>query len=77
MGSSGVKRRKICVVTTSRADFGLLSGLIKAIQADPALRLQVIVSGMHLSRFFGQTWRDVETQGIKIDRKIRIQSVGV
>jgi UDP-N-acetylglucosamine 2-epimerase (non-hydrolysing)/GDP/UDP-N,N'-diacetylbacillosamine 2-epimerase (hydrolysing) len=71
-----VKRRKICVVTTSRADFGLLSGLIKAIQADPALRLQVIVSGMHLSRLFGQTWRDVEAQGIKIDRKIRLRLSG-
>jgi UDP-N-acetylglucosamine 2-epimerase (non-hydrolysing)/GDP/UDP-N,N'-diacetylbacillosamine 2-epimerase (hydrolysing) len=76
MGSSGVKRRKICVVTTSRADFGLLSGLIKAIQADPALRLQVIVSGMHLSRLFGQTWQDVEAQGIKIDRKIQLRLSG-
>jgi UDP-N-acetylglucosamine 2-epimerase (non-hydrolysing)/GDP/UDP-N,N'-diacetylbacillosamine 2-epimerase (hydrolysing) len=71
-----VKRRKICVVTTSRADFGLLSGLFKAIQADPALGSQVIVSGMHLSREFGQTWRDVEAQGIKIDRKIRLRLSG-
>jgi UDP-hydrolysing UDP-N-acetyl-D-glucosamine 2-epimerase len=71
-----VKRRKICVVTTSRADFGLLSGLIKAIQADNGLRLQVIVSGMHLSPLFGRTWRDVEAQGIKIDRKIRLQLSG-
>jgi UDP-N-acetylglucosamine 2-epimerase (non-hydrolysing)/GDP/UDP-N,N'-diacetylbacillosamine 2-epimerase (hydrolysing) len=76
MGSSGVKRRKICVVTTSRADFGLLSGLIKAIQTDPALRLQVIVSGMHLSRLFGQTWREVEAHGIGIDRKIRLRLLG-
>lgn len=71
-----MKRRKICVISTSRADFGLLFGLIKAIQADPALRLQVIVSGMHLSRLFGQTWRDVEAQGIKIDRKIQLRLSG-
>jgi UDP-hydrolysing UDP-N-acetyl-D-glucosamine 2-epimerase len=76
MGSSGVKRRKICVVTTSRADFGLLSGLIKAIQTDSALRLQVVVSGMHLSRLFGRTWREVEAQGIGIDRKIRMRLSG-
>ena len=71
-----MKRRKICVVSTSRADFGLLSGLIKAIQTDPALRLQLIVSGMHLSRLFGQTWQDVAAQGIKIDRRIQLRLSG-
>lgn len=64
------------MVTTSRADFGLLSGLIKAIRTDPALRLQVIVSGMHLSRKFGQTWRDVVAEGVRIDRKITLQLSG-
>ena len=51
--SISVNRRKICVVTTSRAEFGLLHGLLKCIQADPALRLQVIASGMHLARSSG------------------------
>lgn len=64
------------MVTTSRADFGLLSGLIKVIRTDPALRLQVIVSGMHLSRKFGQTWRDVVAEGVRIDRKITLQLSG-
>jgi UDP-hydrolysing UDP-N-acetyl-D-glucosamine 2-epimerase len=71
-----VRRRKICVVTTSRADFGLLRGLIKAIRADSALRLQVISSGMHLSQKFGGTWREIEAEGIKIDRKIPIRLAG-
>jgi len=71
-----VKRRKICVVTTSRADFGLLRGLLKAIQADSALRLQVIASGMHLASKFGRTWRDIEAEGIKIDRKISLRLTG-
>jgi len=71
-----VRRRKICVVTTSRADFGLLSGLLKAIQSDSALTLQVIASGMHLSPDFGQTWRDIEAEGIKIDRKVRLRLTG-
>ncbi len=69
-------RRKICVVTTSRADFGLLRGLLKAIRADSALRLQVIASGMHLASSFGSTWRDIEAEGIKIDRKIDLRLTG-
>lgn len=71
-----MRRRKICVVTTSRADFGLLRGLLKAIQSDSALRLQLIASGMHLAVRFGQTWRDIETGGIRIDRKINLRLTG-
>ena len=65
-----MKRRKICVVTTSRADFGLLRGLMHSIQADSALRLQVVASGMHLGPHFGKTWRDIEAEGFRIDRKV-------
>ena len=71
-----MKQRRICVVTSSRAEFGLLRGLMKAIRADSALRLQVIASGMHLSREFGQTWRDIESEDIEIDRKINIRMTG-
>jgi UDP-hydrolysing UDP-N-acetyl-D-glucosamine 2-epimerase len=63
-------------VTTSRADFGLFRGLLKAIQSDSALQLQVIASAMHLSRKFGETWRDIEAEGIQIDRKIGMQLTG-
>jgi UDP-N-acetylglucosamine 2-epimerase (non-hydrolysing)/GDP/UDP-N,N'-diacetylbacillosamine 2-epimerase (hydrolysing) len=72
-----VTRRKICVVTTSRADFGLLRELMHAIDSDRSLRLQVIASGMHLVREFGQTWRDIEADGIRIDRKIPMRTLGV
>ncbi len=71
-----MRRRKICAVTTSRADFGLLRGLLKAIHADSALRLQVIASGIHLAPKFGLTWRDIEAEGIKIDRKISLRLTG-
>lgn len=71
-----MKRRKICGVTTSRADFGLLSGLLKAIRDDSELRLQVIASGTHLQPEFGRTWRDIEAEGIKIDRKILLHMKG-
>jgi UDP-hydrolysing UDP-N-acetyl-D-glucosamine 2-epimerase len=71
-----VKRRKICVVTTSRADFGLLSKLVRAIRDDRALQLQLVVSGMHLSKDFGNTWREIEAEGFKIARKIPLKMTG-
>lgn len=71
-----MKHRKICVVTTSRADFGLLRGLMKAIQEDPELRLQVIASGMHLAPKFGSTWREIESEGIRINRKVDLRLKG-
>jgi UDP-hydrolysing UDP-N-acetyl-D-glucosamine 2-epimerase len=69
-------KRKICVVTTSRAEFGLLSGLIKCIEADQALGLQVIVTGMHLSSEFGMTVREIETEGVRISRRIKLRLEG-
>jgi UDP-hydrolysing UDP-N-acetyl-D-glucosamine 2-epimerase len=74
--AGNVSQRKICVVTTSRAEFGLLSGLLKAIRADRALRLQFIVSGTHLGTNFGETWREIEGSGIPIDRKINLRLKG-
>ncbi|MGC2331996.1 MAG: UDP-N-acetylglucosamine 2-epimerase [Candidatus Acidiferrales bacterium] len=71
-----MKRRKICVVTTGRADFGLLHGLLKAVRADSTLRLQVIASGMHLASKFGRTWRDIEAERIQIDRKVGLRLTG-
>jgi UDP-N-acetylglucosamine 2-epimerase (non-hydrolysing)/GDP/UDP-N,N'-diacetylbacillosamine 2-epimerase (hydrolysing) len=71
-----VKRRKICVVTTSRADFGLLLRLIEAIRSDAALRLQVIASGMHLAPEFGLTVREIEAEGVKVDRKVDLHLSG-
>jgi UDP-hydrolysing UDP-N-acetyl-D-glucosamine 2-epimerase len=71
-----VTRRKICVVTTSRAEFGLLHGLLKCIRADRALRLQVIASGTHLAPEFGLTVQEIEAEGVVLDRKIDLQLTG-
>jgi endonuclease-3 len=49
--------RKICVVTTTRADYGILKQLMFAIKVDPELQLQVIASNMHLSAEFGNTYQ--------------------
>lgn len=64
--------RKICVVTGSRADYGLLFWLMKDIAADPGLQLQLIATGMHLSPEFGLTYQAIEADGFRIDRKVEI-----
>ncbi len=58
--------RKIAVFTGTRAEYGLLYWLMKAIQADPDLALQVIVSGMHLSPQYGETWREIVADGFEM-----------
>ena len=62
--------RKICVVTSSRAEYGLLYWLLKAIQADPNLELQLAVTGMHLSPLYGSTVSEIERDGFHIDAKV-------
>lgn len=61
---------KLCVVTGSRADYGLLYWLMRDIQADPDCRLQVAVTGMHLAPEFGHTWRVLEQDGFAIDARV-------
>ena len=62
--------RKICVVTGSRAEFGILRGLMKAIKDDPELSLQVIVTNQHLSKLQGETYKEIERDGFTIDYKV-------
>lgn len=64
--------RRICVVTGTRADYGLLRRLMEAVRRDPALQLQVIATGMHLSPQFGMTYRDIEEDGFDIDIKVEM-----
>jgi len=63
--------RKICVVTGTRAEYGLLYWLMKEIQSDTQLELQIIVTGMHLSPEFGLTYKEIEKE-FKIDKKIEM-----
>lgn len=64
-------KRKICVVTGTRADYGLLYWLMKDIQSDKDFELQIIVTGMHLSSEFGLTYKEIE-KDFKINKKIEI-----
>lgn len=63
-------KRKVCVVSGSRADYGLLHWVMREIRDHPALELQVAVTGMHLSRRHGETWRAIEDDGFRIDARI-------
>lgn len=65
-------KRKICVVTGTRAEYGLLYWLMKEIQKDPDLELQIIVTGMHLSPEFGLTYKQIEEDGFSINEKIEM-----
>lgn len=67
-----MKKRKIAVVTGSRADYGLLYWVIKSIYEDPGLRLQLIVTGMHLSAEFGFTVSEIEADGFPIAAKVKM-----
>ena len=65
-------KRKICIVTGTRAEYGLLYWLMKEIQASKKLELQLIVTGMHLSPEFGLTYQQIEQDGFNIDRKVEM-----
>lgn len=64
--------RTICVVTGSRAEYGLLRTLMTEIRKDPRLALHVIATGMHLSQEFGLTFREIERDGFSIDDKVHM-----
>ena len=66
-----MNKRKICVVTGTRAEYGLLYWLMKEIEADNNLELQITVTGMHLSPEFGLTYKEVEKE-FTINKKIEM-----
>ena len=64
--------KKIAVFTGTRAEYGLLYWLLKDVEADDSLELQLIVSGMHLSSEFNQTVRFIEKDGFAIAEKVEM-----
>ncbi|EAU75551.1 putative UDP-N-acetylglucosamine-2-epimerase [Synechococcus sp. RS9916] len=74
--------RKICVVTGTRADYGLLRWVIDGISKSSMLQLQIVATGMHLSHEFGLTFKEIENDGYNIDLKVEMllssdSSVGI
>ena len=68
--------RKICVFTGTRADYGLLYWILKALEDDPAVVLQLLVSGTHLCPAFGNTVAIIEADGFIPAAKIEMVSAG-
>lgn len=64
--------RKICVFTGTRADYGIMSCLMKMIQDDADLQLLIIATNMHLSPEFGLTYKEIEADGFYIDKKVEM-----
>ena len=63
---------RICVVTATRAEYGLLRPVIKGMMNNPDFEVSLVVTGMHLSPEFGLTYREIENDGIPISKKIDI-----
>lgn len=64
--------RRVCVVTATRAEYGLLRPLLLALRADPAFELQLVVTGAHLSTEFGLTWQAIAADGFAITEKVEM-----
>lgn len=64
--------RRLCVVTGSRAEYGVMFWLLNDLRADPAIELQLVVTGMHLAPEFGLTVRDIEADGFPIARRVEM-----
>jgi len=64
--------KRICVITGTRAEYGLLSLLMKAIKDDTNLELYIIATGSHLSPEFGLTYKEIENDGFYINKKIEM-----
>jgi UDP-hydrolysing UDP-N-acetyl-D-glucosamine 2-epimerase len=67
-----MKRRKICVVTATRAEYGLLLPLLTQLYANPRVELQLVVTGAHLSARFGCTVQNIEEDRIPIAARVPI-----
>ena len=63
---------KVCVITGSRAEYGLLRWVMQGIKDEPSLTLQIIATGMHLLPKYGNTYQEIEGDGFAIDRKVEM-----
>src|ERR1700722_17310153 len=64
--------RTVCVITASRAEYGLLRPLLVLLDSQQPFKLQLVVSGTHLRAEFGETWKEIEADGFDIAEKVDI-----
>lgn len=65
-------KRRICIVTATRAEYGLLKPIIEKLSSEKEFDIQVVVTGAHLSPEFGLTYREIEKDGVIINKKIEM-----
>lgn len=64
--------RKICFFTGTRAEFGILSNLMHRVAEDKECQIQIVATNMHLSPEFGLTYKEIEAEGFRIDKKVEM-----
>jgi len=69
---SGPARRKLCYVTGTRADFGLMASTLRSLRDDPRFDLELIVTGMHLDARYGNTVSEIESDGFAVAAKVPV-----
>lgn len=67
-----MSRRRICVVTGSRADYGLLTPLLRQLVVEPSAEVQLVVTGAHLAPEFGLTYQAIEEDGFKVHARVEM-----
>ncbi|AHF07801.1 UDP-N-acetylglucosamine 2-epimerase [Desulfitobacterium metallireducens] len=65
-------KKTICIVTGTRAEYGLLRTIIKKIKANNEFNIRVVATGMHLSKDFGLTYKELEADDVLIDAKLNV-----
>lgn len=69
-------RRKICVVTGTRAEYGIFKALMRAISNSPLLELQILVTGTHIIPEYGYTIQDIISDGFQVDEQVPMVVAG-
>jgi GDP/UDP-N,N'-diacetylbacillosamine 2-epimerase (hydrolysing) len=68
--------RKVCYVTGTRADYGLMRSTLHALDVHPDINLSLMVTGMHLLQDYGETWKEIETDKLCIEAKVYVDLSG-
>jgi len=65
-------KKKICIFTGTRSEYGLLKPLIEELQNEPTIELQLLITGMHLSAEFGLTYKEISLEGFSRVERVEI-----
>ena len=68
-----MKKVKICIITATRAEFGLIKSVIEKLVEVPEFDVKIVATGMHLSPEFGMTYKEIEDCGLTVNKKIEMQ----